>query len=125
MREILKLLNQEGAMRFVDCQHSGLNLLHHASADNSLLTIELMREELSFYKELINYQQQDGVTPLYLASQTGHIDVVKLLSSHGADPTIKKLNGLTPIHMASARGDARMLDVLLRLNKHYTVDITD
>lgn len=84
-----------------------------------------MREELSFYKELLNYQQQDGVTPLYLATQTGHLEAVKLLASHGADPTIKKINGLTPIHMASAIGDARMLDVLLRMNKHYTVDITD
>ena len=31
---------------------------------------------------------QDGITPLYMASQTGHTSVVDILLRHGVDPNL-------------------------------------
>ena len=33
---------------------------------------------------------QDGVTPLFMASQDGHTSVVDVLLRHGADPNLPK-----------------------------------
>ena len=32
---------------------------------------------------------QDGLTPLHLSSKSGHVDIVKVLLSHGADTEVK------------------------------------
>ena len=32
---------------------------------------------------------QDGLTPLYLSSKSGHVDIVNGLLSHGADTEVK------------------------------------
>ena len=43
----------------------------------------------------------NGMTALYLASSGGHLDIVRLLLTKGADMTIADNNGYTALHEAS------------------------
>lgn len=57
----------------------------------------------------------DGTTPLYLASQQGHLDIVRHLVEHGACIDAAHPNGSTPLFVASRHGH---LDVVCHLVEH-------
>ena len=44
----------------------------------------------SYYMHHLFIVVQDGTTPLYVASQNGHTNVVDVLLRHGADPNLAK-----------------------------------
>ena len=49
----------------------------------------------------VNYARgKDGGTALYMASQNGHIDVVRSLLAAGVDPQIATHNGITALDAA-------------------------
>ena len=56
--------------------------------------------------------ESDGFTPLYLAAQHGHADVVALLLSKGADPE-KLSQGSVPLIVASYLGYAQVVKLLI------------
>jgi ankyrin repeat protein len=45
------------------------------------------------------------------------------LIEQGASPLIPKANGLTIYHFAAANNDLLMLDYLMKLNRHFHIDI--
>jgi ankyrin repeat protein len=49
-------------------------------------------------------QDNNGLTPLHLASSWGHMDVACLLFERGADVTAQTKHGLTPLHLALQHG---------------------
>ncbi|KAJ9441772.1 hypothetical protein DIPPA_56294 [Diplonema papillatum] len=58
--------------------------------------------------------KSDGqVTCLYVAAQNGHVQVVRVLLSHGADPNQAKDSGATPLFIASQQNNVDMVQVLL------------
>jgi ankyrin repeat protein len=63
----------------------------------------------------INVQDEDGWTPLYLASTRGTLEAVRLLLKHGADVEVKNNNGKTALQEAAARGHD---DVVKLLREH-------
>lgn len=48
------------------------------------------------HRAAINAQRKNGATPLHVASHCGHVDVVRLLLEHGADPNVRDKYGDTP-----------------------------
>ena len=48
----------------------------------------------------VNWQRNDGFSPLSVASQKGHIDCVKLLIEHGAEVETRNNKGATPLYWA-------------------------
>jgi ankyrin repeat protein len=55
-----------------------------------------------------------GVTPLYIASQNGHLAVVELLLKKGADPEFKfPVNDMTPLCNSAYNGKAAVVQMLL------------
>jgi ankyrin repeat protein len=46
-------------------------------------------------------KNNEGWTPLHSAAYRCHIDVVRVLLDHGADPTIRDNNGMTPLELGS------------------------
>jgi len=58
-------------------------------------------------------QEGRGTTPLILASQEGHIDVVECLLSLGADTEVKDEKGMTALMIASLEGKFDVVRLLL------------
>lgn len=59
---------------------------------------------------------KDGVSPLYIACQNGHDNIVKLLLSNGADLNICEENGrASPLYIACREGHEQ--NVILLLSK--------
>ena len=52
-------------------------------------------------------------TPLNLALDGGHIDIVKLLLEKGADVTVPTQNGRTPLSWAAGKGYEAVVRLLL------------
>lgn len=60
---------------------------------------------VSFPYSVVNSQTKNGATPLYLACQEGHLEVVQyLVKDCGADPSIRANDGMTPLHAAAQMG---------------------
>jgi ankyrin repeat protein len=70
-------------------------------------------EFLLGYKVDVNARDKNGDTPLYIAMNAGgRHDIAQALLAHGADPTIKGHDGLTPREVALKKGDKDMADIL-------------
>lgn len=54
---------------------------------------------------LINSQTKNGATPLYLACQEGHLEIVQyLVKDYQADSSIRANDGMTSLHAAAQMG---------------------
>ena len=54
-----------------------------------------------------------GRTPLHLAIQSSTPEIVACLVDHGARIVARLVDGLTPLHLAAARGEAKMVRTIL------------
>ena len=52
----------------------------------------------------VNQADKNGWTPLYVASEKGHTEVIKVLLHAGANVHQANKNGFTPLHTASEKG---------------------
>jgi len=73
----------------------------------------------------INKANKDGFTPLYIASQEGHLDLVKLLIEKGAE--INKIGkvGETPLYIASENGHLGVAKYLMQNVKKLQTIVID
>lgn len=55
-----------------------------------------------------------GTTPLHMAAQVGHYEVIDVLVRSGAKVDKQAVNGETALYTAASRGEARAVGVLLR-----------
>ena len=58
-----------------------------------------------------------GLSPLHLAAQGGHLDVMKALLTSGADVNARAANGYTPLHFAICFGPKQFLEPLPALSE--------
>ena len=68
-------------------------------------------------KNYINAKNNDGETALMWASYNGHLEVVKLLVTLGADVNAKDKNGNTALMWAIYNGHSEVVAYLKSLNK--------
>ena len=59
-----------------------------------------------------NVPGTDGVAPLHLAAEQGHLEIVKLLTEHGADWRARNAQGRTPAELAAVVGNNSVADYL-------------
>ena len=72
--------------------------------------------KVDWVKREPNRANKDGGTPLYIACQNGHLDVVRmLLSVDGIDPNRANANKQTPVNTASDNGHLEIVRLLLTL----------
>jgi hypothetical protein len=60
-----------------------------------------------------NAQDEDGATPLALASLGGHTDIVQALLTKGANVNAHSINGFTPLMLAAGKGHLPIVQALL------------
>ncbi|XP_013171530.1 PREDICTED: uncharacterized protein LOC106120704 isoform X2 [Papilio xuthus] len=61
----------------------------------------------------VNVQDDNGYTPLHHACLRGHKDIVQVLLSVDALPTVVDKKGATPLHLAAWKGDSDIVSMLL------------
>lgn len=57
---------------------------------------------------------KDAATPLFIASQNGHDNIVKMLLQSGADVNITRTDGASPLWIASQMGFDHIVKTLCR-----------
>ncbi|XP_064189153.1 transient receptor potential cation channel subfamily A member 1b [Anguilla rostrata] len=88
--------------------------LHFAAQFGRINTCERLLESMSVSK-LLNEGDENGMTPLHLASQGGHTKVVDLLLRKGALYS-SDYKGWTSLHHAAAEGYTQTMKILLNAN---------
>ena len=69
----------------------------------------------------VNDADDNGTTPLYMASQEGHHETVKLLLDADADVNAADSNGFTPLLVASLQGHHETVKLLLDAKANVNV----
>ncbi|CAF0766231.1 unnamed protein product [Adineta steineri] len=77
--------------------YNGFQPIHYAALSGHKDCLKLL---LTTAPDTVNEQTSTLLTPLYLACQYGSIDLVKILSSHGANFKLRDENGLNCLHAA-------------------------
>jgi outer membrane protein assembly factor BamB len=98
---MLPLLGAQPAL-----QETSLNarLLHAVGRGDAAAVADLLSKGAD-----VNAESDRGTTPLYIASEQGYVDVVRILLERGADPDTKDLElGRTPLRHAMISGNAQV-----------------
>ena len=75
----------------------------------------------------VNVQSQNGFTPLYMAAQENHDEVVRFLLASGANQSLATEDGFTPLAVALQQGHDKVSlynTLILEISKgHYSKNI--
>ncbi|KAH7340458.1 ankyrin repeat-containing domain protein [Rhizoctonia solani] len=74
--------------------------------------LDKLRELLAKEPELVNSRDEFEYTPLHLATDRGHLDVVRLLLDKGADVSLKDQDGDTGLEIATAAKHQTIVELL-------------
>jgi ankyrin repeat protein len=66
----------------------------------------------------VNALDAKGQTALILAIQNNHVDIVRALLAHGANPNTADSRGFTPLRAARMRANFAILTALERNGRH-------
>jgi len=95
----------------------------HAAASDGLKNI---MEILLKYKVNPDKIEHNGLTPMLLAADKGHSEVVRMLCVAGAKPDIKRPeDGITPVIIAAGFGHAEVIKILHHFNANIALQRHD
>lgn len=80
-----------------------------AATNNTIMMKQLLNSGVS-----PNHHDEQGRTPLHLASCRGYTEIVYLLLEHGADPNRRDCVGNMPLHLAAVTGKISVVTLLLK-----------
>ena len=98
----------------------GWNVYHRAANKGNL---KLLQELIMHNKDYINDVDKKNLTPLHHAVSEGHIEIVNYLLSNKADVSVKNNQGWNVYHIASNKGNLKILQELIMHNKDYINDV--
>jgi ankyrin repeat protein len=113
-RDIVQILLSAGADPKQQCSH-GRTAFHNASISGSLPTLQLLTENCALHKYNIPGEDEDGLTPILLAIQSGVTSVVKHLEDFQGESALllETSTGLTAFHAAAICGREQAVSYLL------------
>jgi len=120
------LLLTKGA-RVENMDADGCSAIYMASTKGHGRIVELLINELKSrnydlraLSELLNREENKGITSLRIASERGYNDVVRILCVNGANPNKKDDEGWTSLHWASYCGHGEVVRTLLEYGASVT-----
>lgn len=93
---------------YADGQKDGENIIAAAAAGKTENVLDFIRNGVSTEE-----RDDDGWTPLLMASYYGHVETVRALLNHGADPNGTDWNGGTPLQFAAQNDHDVIVKILL------------
>ena len=63
---------------------------------------------------LLNECNSDGWTPLHVASNEGHVDLIEIFAQFGSNLDCRAKTMRTPLHVACIRGNYHVINALLQ-----------
>ncbi|CAF3407987.1 unnamed protein product [Rotaria sp. Silwood1] len=88
--------------------------------DSDRSNIEQISSILHLY---IDAQNEDGKTPLHLASEQGHISSIEILLKYGANALIENYLGQLPLHVAAQNGHSQCVGLLIKFCTKYMTEL--
>ena len=118
--EMVKLLSMHGADPTVICGMDKLSTLHIAAKSGD---VEMLRYLLQTRAAtLIDMKNANGDTPLHLAVQAGHDNVISLLLKEGAYHKIKNEQDQTPVELAKMQQKQKIADLIVQTVRELKQD---
>lgn len=90
-----------------------LTILHRSQDLQPTLSSNITVSNVDHEKK-INQSVESGATPFFIACQNNHLEVVKVLLSHGANPFLRRHDGFSPFYAAVAMGCTEIVAYLLQ-----------
>ncbi|GFW44593.1 ankyrin-3 [Trichonephila clavipes] len=87
----------------------GYSALHRAAEKGQTGLVIMLIKKID-----LGLKTDFGVTPLHVAADNGHLEVVKALIRSGADVNARTVSDSTPLHSAIQSGDEEIVECLLR-----------
>ncbi|XP_050928795.1 ankyrin-1 isoform X2 [Lates calcarifer] len=117
----LHLASKEGHVKMVlELLHAGIELEATTKKGNTALHIAALAGQEKVVAELVNYganvnaqSHQKGFSPLYMAAQENHLEVVKFLLENGANQSLPTEDGFTPLAVALQQGHENVVALLI------------
>ena len=108
--DTVALMDNLAPEQYLESDHLGHLPLHTAvkSGNSPVVTYYLNKN-----KTLANAMTKHGATPLTIAAQFGHVDIIQQLLLAGADPHYSLPNGLYPLYLAISHNHAECALLLL------------
>lgn len=107
--EFLKLSSGSQLLESKNLAGGNTNLHLAVKAQSDKAAKVLMSAESS----LVNYQNEEGDTPLIIAARKGETSTVVDLIEHGADVRLANKEGLTALHVLARQGDVAGIKAVL------------
>jgi len=90
--------------------HSAYRTIHQCAINGDAAGVAA---ELAKFPDELNLPEDDGLTPLHLAAENCHTNVVILLLDKGANINVTAKDNATPLHLAAQEGCTDVVTVLL------------
>jgi 7,8-dihydropterin-6-yl-methyl-4-(beta-D-ribofuranosyl)aminobenzene 5'-phosphate synthase len=83
--------------------------------------IDTVKKLLNKNPDLLKTKDENGITPMHVAANGGHKEIIELLLSKGADANIKDNNGRTPLFFAAGNGSIDICTLLIEKGAQVNV----
>ena len=113
-------LTSHGTISVVD--QSGEHILHIAGNCSNSKVIELLS---SYWPSHVNMANEDGITPLHVASMYGQLSAIQALIENGADPFAVDSEGMAPLDYCVKEGHVSCVDYFEELGIKHSDEIVD
>lgn len=106
---VQSLLDRQTTESLDQVDSQGWTLLYSASVYNQVELVELLLKK----GVSVGPFNENGSSPIQVASENGHLEIVKLLLQDGMDKQSVDIMGASPLHRAAFRGHLEVAKLLL------------